>query len=89
MQRFVIIKPQPGCSIEYRLATFYNSPSQKDITLRVTEEVQKEHFDPQGTKITTRVAGAGVWFDAEDYHQLFLFNNPTGYQYPTAQVITS
>lgn len=68
---------------QYRSAIFYNSPSQKDIAQRVTEEVQKKHFDPHGTKITTQIAEAGKWFDAEDYHQLYLFNNPTGYQCPT------
>ena len=79
----VVIEPQRGCFLEYRSAIFYNSPSQKDIAQRVTEEVQKKHFDPHGTKITTQIAEAGKWFDAEDYHQLYLFNNPTGYQCPT------
>ena len=80
---FAVFKPQRGCSVEYRSAIFYNSPSQKDIAQRVTEEVQKKYFDPHGTKITTQIAEAGKWFDAEDYHQLYLFNNPTGYQCPT------
>lgn len=68
---------------EYRSAIFYNSPAQKDIAQKVTEEVQKKHFDPKGTKIVTEITEAGNWYDAEDYHQLFLFHNPTGYQCPT------
>ena len=68
---------------EYRSAIFYNSPAQKDTAQKVTEEVQKKHFDPNGTKITTQITEAGKWFDAEDYHQLFLFHNPMGYQCPT------
>lgn len=68
---------------EYRSAIFYNSPSQNNIAKRVTEEVQKKHFDPHGTKISTQIAQAGTWFDAEEYHQLYLFKNPTGYQCTT------
>jgi peptide-methionine (S)-S-oxide reductase len=68
---------------EYRSAIFYNSPAQKDIALRVTEEVQKKHFDPDGKKVVTQILEAGKWFDAEDSHQLYLFKNPTGYQCPT------
>jgi len=77
------VKLQRNYFLEYRSAIFYNSPSQKDIAQRVTEEVQKKHFDPHGTKITTQVVKAGKWFDAEDYHQLYLFKNPTGYQCPS------
>jgi len=45
--------------------------------------VQKKYFDPHGTKVTTQIVEAGKWFDAEDYHQLYLFKHPTGYQCPT------
>lgn len=64
---------------EYRSAIFYNSPTQKDIAKRVTEEVQKEHFDPHGGEIVTEISEAGTWTDAGEYHQLYLFKNPTGY----------
>jgi len=76
---FVVIKPQRGYLSEYRSAIFYNSPAQKDIAQRV----QKKHFDPHGAKTTTQIVEAGKWFDTEDYHQLYLFKNPTGYQCPT------
>lgn len=68
---------------QYRSAIFYNSPAQKDIAERVTEEVQKKHFDPHGTKIVTEIVEAGKWIDAEEYHQLYLFKNPSGYQCAT------
>jgi peptide-methionine (S)-S-oxide reductase len=68
---------------EYRSAIFYNSPAQKDTAQRVTEEVQKKHFDPHGTKIVTQIVEAGKWVDAEDYHQLYLFKDPSGYQCST------
>ena len=80
---FFVLKHQRGCLSEYRSAIFYNSPSQRDIAQRVTEEVQRKHFDPHGTNITTQIIEAGKWFDAEDDHQLYLFKNPTGYQCPT------
>lgn len=33
---------------EYRSAIFYHTPEQLEIAKRVTEEVQKKHFDPIG-----------------------------------------
>ena len=35
-------------SKEYRSAIFYHTPEQEQIAKRVTEEVQKKHFDPVG-----------------------------------------
>lgn len=66
--------------LEYRSVIFYNSLEQKDIAQRVTDEVQKEHFDPKEGKIVTEILEAGQWVDAEEYHQLYLLKNPTGYQ---------
>lgn len=68
---------------EYRSAIFYHSPAQEKTAKEVTEKVQKEHFDPNETKIVTQIVAAGEWGDAEDYHQLYLFKNPTGYQCAT------
>lgn len=74
-----------------------------EIAKRVTDEVQKKHFDPNGlspfsllhlhavsvhlqmcpgTKIVTELVAAGPWWDAEEYHQKYLYKNPTGYQCP-------
>jgi peptide-methionine (S)-S-oxide reductase len=49
----------------------------------VTQEVQEKHFTPKDQKTVTTIEGAGTWYDAEDYHQEYLFKNPTGYQCPT------
>ncbi|KAI0772306.1 peptide methionine sulfoxide reductase [Trametes elegans] len=68
---------------QYRSAIFYHTPEQREIAQRVTEEVQKKHFDPKGLKIVTEIVPAGEWWDAEDYHQKYLFKNPSGYQCPT------
>jgi peptide-methionine (S)-S-oxide reductase len=68
---------------EYRSAIFTHSPEQEDVAKRVTSQVQKAHFDPIGSKIVTEIKPATKWFDAEDYHQEYLFKNPSGYQCPT------
>ncbi|TFK37805.1 methionine sulfoxide reductase A [Crucibulum laeve] len=68
---------------QYRSAIFTHSPAQKATAQTVTEQVQKEHFTPKGQKIVTEILDADTWWDAEDYHQLYLFNNPEGYQCPT------
>ncbi|KAF9021405.1 peptide methionine sulfoxide reductase [Hymenopellis radicata] len=59
---------------QYRSAIFTYTPEQADIARRVTEE---------GKKIVTEITEAGPWWDAEEYHQLYLEKNPTGYQCPT------
>ncbi|KAI9573469.1 peptide methionine sulfoxide reductase MsrA [Boletus coccyginus] len=68
---------------QYRSAIFTHSPEQESIAKRVTEEVRAKHFTPKGRKIVTEILQAGPWYDAEDYHQLYLFKNPRGYQCPT------
>ncbi|KAJ7644952.1 peptide methionine sulfoxide reductase [Roridomyces roridus] len=66
-----------------RSAIFTNSEEQQQIAQRVTEEVQAKHFTPKNRKIVTEITPAGEWWDAETYHQLYLFKNPSGYQCPT------
>ncbi|KAJ7472692.1 peptide methionine sulfoxide reductase [Mycena latifolia] len=68
---------------QYRSAIFTTTPEQATIAQRVTEQVQAKHFTPKGTKIVTEILAAGPWWNAEDYHQLYLFKNPGGYQCPT------
>jgi peptide-methionine (S)-S-oxide reductase len=70
-------------NVEYRSAIFAHSAEQLATAKRVTEEVQAKHFDPHGKKIVTEILEAGPWWDAEEYHQLYLFRNPSGYQCPT------
>ncbi|KAL4268261.1 MsrA Met sulfoxide reductase family protein [Pleurotus pulmonarius] len=68
---------------QYRSAIYTHSPEQAEIAQRVTTEVQAKHFTPRGKKIVTEITAAGEWWDAEDYHQLYLLKNPSGYQCPT------
>ncbi|KAI9464090.1 peptide methionine sulfoxide reductase [Lactarius psammicola] len=73
----------PDRGTQYRSAIFFNTPEQEAIARRVTEEVQEKHFTPKGQKIVTTIEAAGPWHDAEEYHQEYLFRNPSGYQCPT------
>lgn len=62
---------------QYRSAIFYHSDEQKAAAEKVTKQVQEKHF-PE-TKIVTEISPASTFYDAEEYHQLYLFNNPEGY----------
>ncbi|KAI7894309.1 uncharacterized protein EV154DRAFT_415305 [Mucor mucedo] len=71
----------PDRGSQYRSAIFYHSPEQKSIAEKVTAEVQEKHL--KGKKIVTEIVPAGVFYDAEAYHQNYLNDNPSGYQCPT------
>ncbi|KAG1821382.1 peptide methionine sulfoxide reductase MsrA [Suillus fuscotomentosus] len=66
---------------QYRSVIFTHSPEQSKIAEDVTRKVQEEHF--KGQTIATEIKEAGQWYDAEEYHQLYLFKEPNGYQCPT------
>jgi peptide-methionine (S)-S-oxide reductase len=66
--------------LNYRSAIFYTSPEQEQVAKDVTREANEQWWKG---KITTEVVEAGPWWDAEDYHQKYLDNNPNGYQCPT------
>ncbi|TFK70241.1 peptide methionine sulfoxide reductase [Pluteus cervinus] len=68
---------------QYRSAIFTHSEAQLETARRVTGEVQAKHFTPKGKEVVTEILEAGAWWDAEEYHQLYLFKNPSGYQCPT------
>ncbi|KAF9269307.1 peptide methionine sulfoxide reductase [Marasmius fiardii PR-910] len=68
---------------QYRSAVFTHTNDQFEVAKKVTDEVQQKHFTPRGQKIVTEIIEAGPWWDAEEYHQLYLFKNPSGYQCPT------
>ncbi|ETS63055.1 hypothetical protein PaG_02830 [Moesziomyces aphidis] len=70
---------------QYRSAVFAHDQNQLDIAKKVTEEVQKKHFDPKGKKIVTQleIRKKEDFFPADDYHQQYLINNPNGYHCST------
>lgn len=60
----------PDRGTQYRSAIFYHSPEQKSIAEKVTAEVQEKHY--KGKKIVTEIIPAGIFYDAETYHQVRL-----------------
>ena len=51
--------------IEYRSGIYTHSDEQMRIAKEVTDQVQKDHFTPEGKTITTEIVPAGTWYDAE------------------------
>jgi len=45
----------PDVGSQYRSALFPHTDEQTSIARKVTEEVQKKHFDPHGTRIVTEI----------------------------------
>jgi len=70
---------------QYRSAIFAHDQNQLEIAKKVTEEVQKKHFDPKGKKIVTQIETRKPedFFPADDYHQQYLINHPNGYHCST------
>jgi len=76
---------------QYRSAIFYHSPEQERVARAVTEQVKEAGWFSRRNKmgvvvpeeITTQIAPAGKWYDAEGMHQEYLTENPYGYQCPT------
>ncbi|KAK2746719.1 Peptide-methionine (S)-S-oxide reductase [Onygenales sp. PD_40] len=64
---------------QYRSAIFTHGEEQHQIAQTVTEKVAKEWWK---APVSTVVVPAGQWWDAEEYHQLYLENNPGGYECP-------
>ncbi|KAG2185035.1 hypothetical protein INT43_000948 [Umbelopsis isabellina] len=71
----------PDVGTQYRSVIFYHSNDQKQIAEQVTKEVQEKHYPEQ--KIVTLIVPAAKFWDAEEYHQLYLEKNPDGYECPT------
>lgn len=59
---------------QYRSGIFYHSPGQAEVARDITRRVQAQWWT-RG-KVETEVLEAGKWWDAEDYHQLYLDKNP-------------
>ena len=67
---------------QYRSGIFYHNDEQKKIAQEVTEKAQAQWWGKNGGKIVTEILPAGTWWPAEQYHQLYLHNNPSGYECP-------
>ncbi|VEU20545.1 DEKNAAC101484 [Brettanomyces naardenensis] len=71
----------PDVGLQYRSAIFTHDDSQGQIARQVKEESQKKWYPHD--KIVTTIEPIKNFWDAEEYHQEYLFKNPTGYQCPT------
>jgi len=70
---------------QYRSAIFTHDEEQERIAREVTEKVGKEWYKDK--PITTQIVPAGKFWDAEEYHQLYLRKNPDGYECPAQYVV--
>ncbi|GAA6002245.1 hypothetical protein JCM10207_003144 [Rhodosporidiobolus poonsookiae] len=66
----------PDRGTQYRSAIFTTTDEQAEVAKKVQAEVQEAHYP--GQPIATKIQPAGKWWDAEDYHQEYLHNNPSG-----------
>lgn len=71
----------PDLGFQYRSAIFAANDAQKKIAEEVENETQKKWYPHD--KIVTTIEPIKCFYNAEEYHQKYLFKNPTGYQCPT------
>ncbi|KAB8532545.1 hypothetical protein FH972_025490 [Carpinus fangiana] len=71
----------PDTGSQYRSGIFYHDQEQKQVAEDITAKVQKEWW--KDGKVVTEILPAGKWWDAEQYHQLYLDKNPGGYECPS------
>jgi peptide-methionine (S)-S-oxide reductase len=74
----------PDVGTQYRSAIFTHDDEQLQTAKDVTEKVGKQWYK---APITTQIIPAGQWWDAEEYHQLYLDRNPGGYECPSQYVV--
>jgi peptide-methionine (S)-S-oxide reductase len=63
----------PDTGSQYRSGIFYHDAQQEEIAREVTKQANEKWWKG---KIVTEILPAGEWWDAEDYHQKYLDNNP-------------
>lgn len=61
--------------VQYRVGAYYTNDVDKDIILEFVEKQKSNYKD----EIVFEVLEVMNFFSAEDYHQKYLENNPTGY----------
>jgi peptide-methionine (S)-S-oxide reductase len=70
----------PDRGTQYRSGIFFHSPEQEKIAREVTAKANEQWYNG---KIVTEILPAQQWWDAEEYHQLYLDRNPGGYECPS------
>lgn len=74
----------PDMGTQYRSAVFTHGEEQSKIARDITDKVSKEWYKKP---VSTQIVEAGQWWDAEEYHQLYLNKNPSGYECPAQYVV--
>ncbi|MCF6469313.1 peptide-methionine (S)-S-oxide reductase MsrA [Nonomuraea sp. MG754425] len=64
---------------QYRSAIYYHSPEQQQAAEASRESYQRVLKAAGYGDISTEIAPAGPFYNAEDYHQQYLFKVPNGY----------
>jgi peptide-methionine (S)-S-oxide reductase len=70
----------PDKGTQYRSAIFTHGAEQDAEARKITSLVNDKWW---GGKVATEIVPAGRWYDAEEYHQLYLDKNPFGYECPS------
>ncbi|CAI4218462.1 unnamed protein product [Parascedosporium putredinis] len=70
----------PDTGTQYRSAIFFHTPEQETEARAVTAAVAERWWK---SPVATQIIPAGRWYDAEEYHQLYLDKNPHGYECPS------
>lgn len=73
----------PDMGTQYRSAIFTHGDEQSKIAHNISDKVSKEWFKKP---VTTQILALDQWWNAEDYHQLYLDKNPSGYECPSQYV---
>ncbi|KAI9773104.1 MAG: Peptide-methionine (S)-S-oxide reductase [Geoglossum simile] len=76
----------PDRGPQYRSAVFWHGEEQERVVRDVAARAAKEWW--AGGEIVTEIAPAGKWWDAEEYHQLYLDKNLGGYECPSHYIRT-
>ncbi|KAJ5628996.1 hypothetical protein N7490_011224 [Penicillium lividum] len=69
----------PDVGTQYRSVIFTHGPEQQKIAEEITKKVSEQWYKKP---VSTEVLPAGQWWNAEEYHQLYLHKNPAGYECP-------
>ncbi|KAF2822673.1 methionine sulfoxide reductase A [Ophiobolus disseminans] len=70
----------PDRGSQYRSAIFFHDAEQEKTAREVTKKVDEQWWKGG---VVTEILPAGQWWDAEQYHQLYLEGNPGGYECPS------
>jgi peptide-methionine (S)-S-oxide reductase len=74
----------PDVGTQYRSVVFTHGDEQEQTAKTVSEKVGEEWYKQP---LSTEIVPAGQWWDAEEYHQLYLNKNPAGYECPAQYVL--